>query len=1293
MCAKEKNTKKKQENNIHFPGFSVIQKFESEIQLQEEKYHSFFYNNPLPQWIFDAETHIIVEVNKAAIETYGYSREEFIGKHLLDLRSPEYKDELTEVLKIPYNQRKELIKNRTWKHQKKDGSLIDAEIDSIGFESRGKTLVLVSIKDVTEKLKLQKRIEESERLFRLLAENAHDIVFRYSLVPEYKIEYISPSVKEITGYSQKEMYDKPSISYEMVHPDDVHKVWEINQKLQVKSDKPLEPVILRSIRKDGSIVWTETLNKGVYDEEGKLIGVEGISRDVTERIKNIDAIQKQNQDYRELLEKAPYGIIIHKTGKIVYMNALAHKLTGYDHIEDIPGGGSLLGLVDEVYKEDVIFRMKEVMQGRKVDYMEMRYQRPDGNILYVETKGITTRFDGEDAIQIVIRDITEQKKASEELKINQESFKSLVEFSPDGIIIHENGKLLYGNPSAKKILGYEDVPDEKIMNKDIFQFIEKKYHKIVKERMEKTHKGEPLGFMETEFVRPDGRTVTLETKSVPVIYNNRKATQIVIHDVSEKKQVEKEQLRAHLAEQTNKVLQKEIFERIKIQKQLLQAQTFTRALISSSIDIICASDNDGNIVEFNAAAQKAFGYTASEIIGKRAELLYANPEETSKVANYILSHLDGFKGEVINRRKNGEVFISYLSASALRNEKGEIIGSMGVSRDITEIKRKEEQIKIQAAKLKAIFESGTHYIWTIDKNFTITSYNTNFKVDLWKDFSYEVKRNKSNFIDFVGLTSQNIPFWKDKLKKTLAGDPQQFELLYKTKNKEKHWRDIFLYPILNENNEVIEISCMAHDVSEVKKAEIELKLKTAKLNAIFESGTHFLWTLDNKQTLTSYNKNYYNFILKTLGLKLEANKTTLKDTCREDPEREKVLREKYRLAFKGIPQYFELPMKDKQGTTIWREIFLHPVYTLSPEITEVSAISHDISEKKKIEEETKRQSAKLNAIIHSSSHMIYTINKKYELTSFNENYAKTLKHNYGYRPHIGFNYLSEGKMQTMNEKEFELTKRHHEYALKGNKSQYEVRLVNKRGEALWYETFLDPIILPNGKVEEVSYITHNITDKKLAEEQLRASLKEKEVLLQEVHHRVKNNLQVISSILNLQSSYLKDENTISMLLESQNRIKSMSFIHEILYQTKDFSNINFRDYIHNIAHNLIHSYRLDHKSVSLKFDVDNVALNLDISIPCGLIVNELLSNAMKYAFPDKRKGIITTSVKQKKDTITITVADNGIGFPKHIDFRNTESLGLQLIISLTEQLNGKIKLDKAAKGTKFLITFKPQKAN
>ena len=230
----------------------------------------------------------------------------------------------------------------------------------------------------------------------------------------------------------------------------------------------------------------------------------------------------------------------------------------------------------------------------------------------------------------------------------------------------------------------------------------------------------------------------------------------------------------------------------------------------------------------------------------------------------------------------------------------------------------------------------------------------------------------------------------------------------------------------------------------------------------------------------------------------------------------------------------------------------------------------------------------------------------------------------------------------------------------------------------------------DGKIIGVVCIGSDIIDITRAKNEIRDSLEEKELLLKEVHHRVKNNLQIISSLLNLQSGYIKDENDLELFKDSQSRVKSMAFIHEQLYQSSNFKSIEFSNYINNLVTYLNYNYA-DGKNINVIINVDDVSLDLNTSIPCGLIVNELVTNSLKHAFNDKDMNSYKKEIYVELNSIndcqySLIVADNGRGIPENIEFENTETLGLQLVNSLVKQLEGSIKLDKSD-GTKFEIIF------
>ncbi len=230
-------------------------------------------------------------------------------------------------------------------------------------------------------------------------------------------------------------------------------------------------------------------------------------------------------------------------------------------------------------------------------------------------------------------------------------------------------------------------------------------------------------------------------------------------------------------------------------------------------------------------------------------------------------------------------------------------------------------------------------------------------------------------------------------------------------------------------------------------------------------------------------------------------------------------------------------------------------------------------------------------------------------------------------------------------------------------------------------------VYEDGVVTGFVCILRDITEQVQAEKQIKSSLKEKEVLLQEIHHRVKNNMQVISSLMALQAGYTDDDRVHQMFRESQGRIRSMALVHEQLYRSHDLARIDFSQYIHELTSNLMRSYQRTMGTIRLDVKSDPIYLDIDTAIPCGLIINELVSNALKHAFPNGRDGLITVAFQKSRDrSLSLMVRDNGVGFPEGLNVYKTESLGLQLVTSLTAQLNATIGLQQNG-GTVFEIRF------
>lgn len=482
-----------------------------------------------------------------------------------------------------------------------------------------------------------------------------------------------------------------------------------------------------------------------------------------------------------------------------------------------------------------------------------------------------------------------------------------------------------------------------------------------------------------------------------------------------------------------------------------------------------------------------------------------------------------------------------------------------------------------------------------------------------------------------------------------------------------------------ENNTKLE-----KEINEKKKLEKELLEKTAKMLSIFESSSHLIWTVNRKYQITSFNQNFHDVLHLQHNVSVkEGNKIDEYLFEKEKEEYVDFWYTKYAQAFAGEKLEFE-KHDINYSKYVCRKIFINPIYNKQNDITEISCIAHDITESKVYEQKLLNQTAKISAIFDSSNHYIWTAKQNGELTSFNKNFFDLIESVFNTKPYAGLN-----NKELLQKKEYwNLFDVKYREAFNGKSTSFEVEISDKNEKKLFLEIFLNPIY-EKDKVVEVSGIAHNITEKKQVQQRMEISLKEKEVLLREVHHRVKNNMQVISSILSLQSSYATDENTRSLLRESQNRIITMAYIHESLYQNKTFASVNFSEYVNTLVKNIMQSYSYSAERIKVEMNMQKITLSLGNAIPAGLIINELITNALKHAFPENRTGTINLNLKREKSTVFLELKDNGTGFAEGVNFRNSHSLGLQLVDTLIEQLNGELNFKtQKDKGTRALITFK-----
>lgn len=1239
-----------------------------------------------------------------------------------------------------------------------------------------------------------------------------------------QIYYLNKKAIDLFKVPKKQLKELDKLSVFSFIDKSVHKRLINNNKLILK-DVEFPPIELQCYNLNKEVIYVEAKSNAVVFNNKKV--VQSTFLEINDRIDRYNQLQKTQE-------------ILHSISKSVREIIYEFSFLPFPHISFISDSVfDMLGRKpSEIYKNPQIF-LDQIHPDDKEKYVlclesylkvtsnatnnkeVFRFYHKNGKELILEVAAKPKHQNGNIVSFIgVIRDITKEKNYQQELEQKWNNYKNLLDSSPIGIFIHE-GICLYANKTAANILEVKDP--KKLIGKYLIEFIIPEQRERALNRMKQAISGEELSDLTYTVTTINNKTIEVELKTVPFIYNGKKVVQTIISDISAEKKLSKEKLRAELAEETNKNLKKEIEYRQKIQSELFTQTTKYEAIFNNTSHLIWTVNRDLKITSFN---KNYYNYIKSIFnhdlkTGEYIGSISRNSKDKIRSNFWIEKYNNFFNNkkdnkveffEIKNTSSKGKIYYREIFLHPIRGANGKITEIAIIGQDTTERRLSEQKIIEQSAKLEAIFESGTQLIWTVDKNYLFTSFNKNFSDAMYSVYGvkpsldkkiykpqktkvgreyhnwwikkYDEAFKKQTSIEF---TTEQLDFNGNKLYRQIFIHPifkngvveeiscisnditelrylqdqsinqaaklksifessshlvwtidkdfkttsfntnfsRQFEqnngtkpelniqlhtLLPKSKQNayklywysnykkvfegnsvklEKHqinslgkivYNEIYLNPVRNVNNEIIEIACLAHDITENKLFEQKIIDQSAKLKAIFESGDHLIWTVNKKLELTSYNKNYLNLIKNPVAKqKLEQNENLSVLETIQNKEKKKFWVEKYKQVLKGKPNVF-VHKSIIDNKEIYREIYLYPIL-LNQEVVEVSVIAQNITERIENENKILEQSAKLKAIFESGDQLMWTINKELKLTSFNKNYANSIFDFYGYYPQLGKSMRSNktSEYHSIWDDKYDL-------AFQGKPVEFISERTQKNGSKIIRQILLYPIKDLNNQVIEVSGIGFDITENKINEEKITQSLKEKDVLLKEVHHRVKNNMQVISSILNLQSSYVKDTYALNLLKECQNRIKSMAFIHESLYQTKNFESVNFSEYVTTLSKNLVHTYSINTKKIKLILTLDKLYLSLDASIPCGLIINEIISNSLKYAFPDNRDGIIFVNLAVVKNKVSIEVGDNGIGIPDSVDVKNTQTLGLQLVDTLVEQINGTIKLIRK-KGTIFSIEF------
>ncbi len=696
-----------------------------------------------------------------------------------------------------------------------------------------------------------------------------------------------------------------------------------------------------------------------------------------------------------------------------------------------------------------------------------------------------------------------------------------------------------------------------------------------------------------------------------------------------------------------------------------------KLLVENSLDLICEVNKDGRFIFVNPQYKEKLGYEKDELMGTLAAN-YIHPHDLEKALQKFKKLVNEFTTSTNEWRfkdKWGHWHWLECNGSSYLNDQDEI-SVVVISRDITQ-KKKNEQALVDNEKLfRALFEQAAVGVTQIE-----TQTGRFIKIN-------------QKFCDIVGYSKDEMQAFNfqtithpDDLQEDLdnmdllkQGKIKEFtmEKRYYKKDGSLVWVSLTVSPLWKPNENPFYHVAVIQDITDKKIAEDLLLKEKKKSKKYLDIAGVMMVAINRNQEVTLMNQKGCEL----LGYKeSEILGKNWFDFFLPENKREEV-RSFFMEWVNGkaeISEYFENTILHKNGEEriiAWHNTeiiddFGNPIETLSS--------GEDITEKKKIEQALIKNEQRFRTTVENlpagtvyrNKNLLF-VNKAVEkITGYSkkklsdlDNWFKTL-------------YKDKGK---------EIKKRYEEEVKMKFPNTAITKIKTKNNQNKWIQisaSFVDE--------NKDIWVIHDITDKKLAEEALNKSLNEKDILLKEINHRVKNNLQIVSGLLSLQSNKIKDTCVLHLFKDAINRIYAMSLIHELLYKVDDISNINFSKYIEDLSNYIYHSMNIDSHKIILHKNLANVKLNMNKAISCGLIINELLTNSLKYAFPGYKKGNIEISFKIDNNKCILKISDDGIGILK-TDIKNLETLGLQLIHSLTEQLNGIIKINNK-KGTQISIIF------
>ncbi|MCU0629810.1 MAG: PAS domain S-box protein [Methanoregulaceae archaeon] len=1285
---------------------------EDALKESEERLSQITENSPVVYYVHDRALNRFIYVSPAYEKIWGRPCQELYDNpySFLEAIYPDDMCSVQEAIRMELEKGKYF--DREYRIIQPDGEI--RWVHSRNFpvlDIQGTVYRVIGIaEDITGRKLAENALRENEEKYRTIFDNA--IVGVYQTTPNGRFISANMAFARMYGYANPgELLAKlDNVAVQMYADANTR-----TEVLRILKERGLiDSYEMPVRRKDGSVFWISLTTRMVKDQEGTLLWYEGTQVDITSRKLAEDALKENEEKLALVMDGVPILIAYVDTDlRFIYMNKAYADWYGQSREELI--GKHVADLLEKDVFERALPSYQAALRGEVVS-LENNVRDLEGKERFVTVR-LIPHFIGKQVSGFfaTVMDITSRKLAEQSLAESEAKFRTMVEASPDMIWeIDTHGNFTYISPQCRVQLGYE--PGE-LIGQPFFSLIRPESVSTIRTAfLEHVQDKRSYSMLAVSAHDKKGNQITIEIRSVPVLGSEGQLTGF-------------------------RGIASDITESVLMHNTLKESEHFVQRILDTTPNLVYIFDiQDHRNIYTNREVANYLGYSSEEILSMGARLfeIILHPDDAERVARHYATLGKAKEGEVLEleyRVKNADGrwrwFHSRDTVFA-RDEEGNVRQILGITDDITDKKNATDTILETNAYTRSLIEAAIDPLVTITKDGTIGDVNA--------------ATEHATGYTRAELVGTDFSEYFTKPEKARAGYRQVFESgTVKDYPLEIRHRDGHTIPVLynatvfkDSTGSVQGVFAAARDITNLKVAEEALRYSELKYRDLAELMPQTIFEIDLNGRFTYANRfalNLFGYDSSELEKGLDISQMVIPDD---------VNRAKQNLA--GIAQGInksgtEYRFLLKNGGTFTGITYLSVIEKNGKPVG-FRGIIADISERKHNED-----------ILRLSHTLLECANQQLELPAFLQECVQVIKDytgceavgirlldpqgNIPYQAYIGFSegFYSPESPLSINSDECMCT-----YVIRGttdpsqpfftrNGSFYmngttkflatvsdeaKGRTRNVCNQTGYESVALVPIRqgeriaglihladrrenhVPLATVQVIEKITDTLCSsiqRVSAERKVRESLTEKEVLLREIHHRVKNNLARVISLIGLQKAQLSDPGDIARFTDLEARIRSMSLVHESLYQSHSLSRINVQMYVEDLVRQLIQSYG---PKPDIRWDIrlGDIALPIDTAIHCGLIITEIVTNSIKYAFPgggpcNMEEGgcTISISMKEKDGFITLNASDNGRGIPKGTILSGPGSLGLTLIgILVKNQLHGDLEMD-TTRGTSFIIRF------